>query len=138
MTAQTGKLTETERLLKSGILPKGVDDLLRVGANSDGTVWYKDTVTCVCYRIAEVDGALVVKETRELKKTREHKAKTTTIECVDCGEERTIATQDAFQVKRCEDCQRKHRNKKRTERARSKRLEKRNTRDLEQLNKVSE
>lgn len=46
--------------------------------------------------------------------------KLTTINCKDCGEGRTIKVQDVFQVERCEDCQKKHRNKLRTQRRREK------------------
>lgn len=49
--------------------------------------------------------------------------KTTTINCKDCGKERVIKTQDAFQVVRCVECQKKHRNKRRAERRREKRLQ---------------
>lgn len=49
--------------------------------------------------------------------------KTVTIECIDCGMPRIIKVQDAFQVKRCPECQRKHRNRKRAERRRQKQLE---------------
>lgn len=38
---------------------------------------------------------------------------TTTIHCIDCGAERTIKIQDAFQVIRCAACQKKAQNKKR-------------------------
>ena len=43
-----------------------------------------------------------------------------TINCCDCGAERIIKVQDQFQVKRCPECQRKHRNAMR----RAKRAEK--------------
>ena len=49
--------------------------------------------------------------------------KTTTINCVDCGKERVIKVQDAFQVKRCVDCQKKYRNRRRAERRREKRAQ---------------
>lgn len=48
-------------------------------------------------------------------------AKTVTIKCCDCGAERIIKVQDQFQVKRCVNCQKKFRNKKRAERRREKR-----------------
>jgi hypothetical protein len=41
---------------------------------------------------------------------------TTTIKCVDCGKERTVKVQDAFQVKRCVEHQKEHRLAKRRER----------------------
>lgn len=40
---------------------------------------------------------------------------TVTIKCVDCKTERTIMKQDEFQVTRCLDCQKDHRNKLRRE-----------------------
>lgn len=43
------------------------------------------------------------------------------ISCVDCEAPRAIKPQDVFQVKRCEDCQKRHRNKLRNERAKAKR-----------------
>lgn len=49
--------------------------------------------------------------------------KTVAIQCIDCGAPRIIKVQDAFQVKRCPECQRKYRSRKRAERRRQKRLE---------------
>ena len=37
------------------------------------------------------------------------KARNQFVSCMDCGNERIVATQDAFQVKRCVPCQLKHR-----------------------------
>lgn len=46
------------------------------------------------------------------------------INCIDCGRERIIKVQDQFQVCRCQDCQRKHRNAmRRARRAEKKALE---------------
>jgi len=56
--------------------------------------------------------------------TQPKPVKTVRIECEDCGAERMIKPQDQFQVTRCESCQKKHRNKIRTERRRAKRAEK--------------
>ena len=42
-----------------------------------------------------------------------HVGPTTIINCEDCGKERMIAIQDAFQVTRCVECQKKAQNKKR-------------------------
>jgi Zn-finger protein len=42
-------------------------------------------------------------------KTKQHASPTVGITCVDCGATRTIARQEAFQVKRCVDCQEKYR-----------------------------
>jgi ribosomal protein S27E len=47
------------------------------------------------------------------KAPKEPKPKTTEIACVDCGERRTIATQDAFQVRRCVACQAEYRKEQR-------------------------
>lgn len=44
------------------------------------------------------------------------KAKTVTIICIDCGDERVIKPQDAFQVKRCVACQKIHRSSARKNR----------------------
>lgn len=49
--------------------------------------------------------------------------KLTAIKCEDCGAEREIKVQDAFQVTRCPGCQKKHRNRKRAERRRQQRAE---------------
>jgi hypothetical protein len=40
---------------------------------------------------------------------------TTTVKCMDCGAERTIKVQDAFQVKRCVECQKEYRRRRRAE-----------------------
>lgn len=49
---------------------------------------------------------------------------TVVIQCVDCGKDRTIKIQDKFQVTRCMDCQKKHRNKARYEKRKAKMKEK--------------
>jgi ribosomal protein L16/L10AE len=46
---------------------------------------------------------------------------TTKIACMDCGQERTIKVQDAFQVKRCATCQTKFRRKLDAQRRKAKR-----------------
>lgn len=43
------------------------------------------------------------------KVEKQPKPKYVFITCIDCGKERIVATQDAFQVKRCVDCQKRHR-----------------------------
>ena len=48
-------------------------------------------------------------------KQAEPKQLTVTIVCVDCGAERTVAVQDAKQVKRCVACQEKYRKVQRKE-----------------------
>lgn len=55
------------------------------------------------------------------KPAKTAKAKTVIINCVDCDAEREIKVQDAFQVKRCKECQKKHRNRLAAERRRQKR-----------------
>lgn len=52
---------------------------------------------------------------KELPSGKIVKGTTMTINCMDCGIERVIKVQDAFQVKRCVDCQKKFRNHKRYE-----------------------
>jgi len=47
--------------------------------------------------------------------------KTTMIKCIDCEKERMIKIQDAFQVKRCPDCQKIFRNKQRSNARKAKR-----------------
>lgn len=47
--------------------------------------------------------------------------KTTTITCIDCGAERTVKVQDAFQVKRCVEDQEKHRKALQREKTKAKR-----------------
>lgn len=49
------------------------------------------------------------------------KVKVTKINCEDCGVERIIKVQDAFQVTRCVPCQHKHRNAIRAEKRKAKR-----------------
>lgn len=61
--------------------------------------------------------------------------KTTTINCVDCGKERVIKVQDAFQVKRCIECQKKHRNRRRAERRREKRAQEKAMQQAQETNK---
>lgn len=59
----------------------------------------------------------------EIKMVEGKPVKMTTIHCADCGTERQIKVQDKFQVTRCPDCQKKHRNRKRAERRRQLRAE---------------
>lgn len=47
--------------------------------------------------------------------------KTMVIKCVDCGGDRTIKVQDAFQVKRCVNCQKNYSKARRAEKAKAKR-----------------
>lgn len=116
-----GQLTEINihDLLASKILPENHGQLRAIGQN-----WFKDRSTGICYRIVQLEtGALIVKETRQSiidHKKRYNQAKyakpqTTSIKCIDCGEERVIKMQDKFQVKRCRTCQSKNRLKTRKE-----------------------
>lgn len=47
--------------------------------------------------------------------------KTLAIKCIDCGGERIIKVQDAFQVKRCVNCQKTYSKARRAEKAKAKR-----------------
>ena len=103
------------QVLNAKILP--AKQLIYIGLG-----WYRDPVSGTCYHVERKDNVLVVTETRNSKITYEiKKPKTVTITCIDCGAERIIATQDAFQVKRCKDCQRKLKNTKRLVRIREQR-----------------
>lgn len=136
MEQQNGRLdVRLEDVVGKDLFPKDVEERLeRLGQNADGTVWFKDLKTLTCYRFENTEGKLRITETRELKASQVHKPKTVTVECQECGAERVVATQDAFQVKRCQDCQRKHRNHKRNERAKTKRKETTTKKTLETLN----
>ena len=57
---------------------------------------------------------------------------TTTITCEDCGAERIIKIQDAFQVTRCIPCQKKAQNAKRNAKMKAKGKEARNAKRLEE------
>lgn len=57
---------------------------------------------------------------------------TTTITCIDCGAERTIKIQDAFQVTRCIPCQKRAQNAKRNAKMKAKGKEARNAARLEE------
>ena len=61
---------------------------------------------------------------------------TTTIQCEDCGAERIIKIQDAFQVTRCAACQKKAQNKKRNAKMSAKNKEARNAKRLEEAYKL--
>lgn len=58
------------------------------------------------------------------------RGKTVTIKCCDCGAERIIKPQDAFQVKRCVDCQKKYRRKKQAENRKKKKLKEEKKEDI--------
>ena len=69
-----------------------------------GDDWFKDTITGICYRVVIESNILVVAETR-----KSHALKlrpiATVIKCMDCGEHRTIYTQDKHQTNKCRHCQ---------------------------------
>jgi hypothetical protein len=52
------------------------------------------------------------------------KGKMATIECVDCGSERTVNAQDLFQVKRCRPCTEAHLKRRQQERRAARRKKK--------------
>jgi len=112
----------------------GAESVVRFGVAKAGGQWYKDESTGTAYRVEGTEnGKLVIKETRESKAKKEITAKRMTIECTECGAEREVATQDAFQVTRCADCQKKHRNIRRAQLAKRKRAEHRRVRELARL-----
>jgi ribosomal protein S27E len=105
----TSPYLNIKEVINSGVIPRPKSaEIIYLGLN-----WFKETETGACYHVERKDGILTIVETR--KSVVEYKVKQThiTIKCCDCGAERVIATQDAFQVKRCKDCQRKLRNEKR-------------------------
>lgn len=61
---------------------------------------------------------------------------TTTILCQDCGAERIIKIQDAFQVTRCAACQKKAQNKKRAAKKKARNQEASRNRKLEEARKL--
>lgn len=132
----TNREITLEEVINTKLIPhkEGSQDVMRLGKAKDGGVWFKNQQDGVCYRIILKDGSLVVAETRDSKKTQTERKKTTSVVCCECGAIRTIAVQDAFQVKRCVACQKKHRTKKRTEIAKRKRQEAKKQRELENLN----
>lgn len=129
-----------ERVVESGILGEYdvSSSILHMGVAKAGGEWFKDEKSGKAYRVDEnEDGELVVAQAHE-SKIPVGKAKQVAIVCVDCGEERMVASQDAFQVKRCTDCQKVYRNNKRKERAKVRRTEKRQTKELAYLNEEKE
>lgn len=129
------------RVLESGILGEyeASDDLMHMGVRKLGGEWFKDQKSGKAYGIIEdEDGALQVVEMLDSKVTKPALITRVNITCIDCGEERAVATQDAFQVKRCEECQRKFRNGKRRVYAKARRDRKRKERELNALNHASE
>lgn len=114
-----------EEVLSSGLLPEAPDMAVQYLGNN----WFKENITGIAYLFSrDADGSLTIKETRDsIKKEEKPKRKVVsvprfvTIKCIECGAEREIHVQDAFQVKRCITCQKKHRNVKRLARLKEKR-----------------
>ena len=90
-------LTEQE-VLDAHILPT-VGPILGLGEN-----WFKDIGSGICYQVVTADGFLVVSATR-LSVAPKITARTRTIKCSECDEEREIRTQDSHQVGKCRECQ---------------------------------
>ena len=91
--------------------------------------------------LAEIQAAEQIEEGKMTERLIAHiqtvsrPVKTTTINCVDCGKERVIKVQDAFQVKRCVSCQKKYRNRRRAEHRREKRAQERAMKQAQETNK---
>lgn len=83
--------------------------------------YVEELVEAVEEEAAEEVVEVEVVEPAETKPAKTAKPKTVIINCVDCDAEREIKVQDAFQVKRCKECQKKHRNRLAAERRRQKR-----------------
>lgn len=112
-----------------------VANLEHLGTARDGGIWFKLKAQNVAIRCEwQEDGSLREAETKPLTigKTMK-KPSTTTVECKDCGSERVVKVQDAFQVKRCKECQKRLRNKKRADRAKIRREERRKEKAVEKL-----
>ena len=130
------KGTETYDITQEEVIvSKLIPDLDPMHLRFIGKNWFKDGVTGTAYHFAKDEsGTLAIKETRQSvvdnKKLQPKKKPTpppprfTTIKCIDCGADREIHVQDAFQVKRCVACQKKYRNAKRLARLKEKRKEK--------------
>ena len=123
-----------KRVKESGVLMTN-NEIFELGEAKDGGRWFKDRKTGLCYRVIEVgEDGFIVAETRETKKIEKVKREGfKIIKCIVCSAEREIAIQDAFQVVRCKECQRKHRNEKRRARQQITRAEKRRQKELEQV-----
>lgn len=80
------------------------DHLTQRQSNMSGKLW--DHIHSEAAFVAAPDGVKLI-----------------SIDCCDCGVERKIKPQDAFQVKRCAICQNKHRNAVRAEKRKAKRAE---------------
>jgi ribosomal protein S27E len=126
--AETYDVTR-EDVIASQLIP----DLDGINLKFMGKQWFKDDATGVAYHFIKENGILALKETRQsiastkkalraTPKPKVEKPTTVGIKCIDCGAIRTVHVQDAFQVKRCVLCQVKHRNSKRAERLKAKRV----------------
>jgi len=127
-------MVQMEDVIASGLIP----DLDPMFLQFTGKGWFKDGKTGTAYHfVKEEDGNLSIKATRQSKTStkealkaepkpkviREHVQKRVVITCCDCSALREVNVQDAFQVKRCEACQKKYRQAKRAERIKRKRAE---------------
>lgn len=117
-----------EDVIASRLIP----DLDTMRLQFIGKNWFKDNATGIAYHFVRSDAdEISVKETRQSvakapKPKRiwtTDKPKFTTIKCVDCGAERVIHVQDAFQVKRCVPCQAKYRVVQRKARLKARKVE---------------
>ena len=104
-----------------------IEDIIELGKAKEGGSWYKDKASGTAYRMQITKGKIEIIETRQSKIVRTKMGRPTRVDikCEDCGATRNIATQDVFQVKRCVECQKKYKNRKRAELAKKKRAENR-------------
>ena len=105
---------------ETGIIGKWSHKAKRWYLNSNKIKEYVPELPRVSKAVAEATNRV-----RKARATGEEKRlpSTTVIKCVDCGAERTIKVQDAFQVTRCVDCQKEHRRQRRSERRKEKKAE---------------
>lgn len=96
----------------------------RIELKALGQNWFKNDRSGVCYRLGRQNegDVLSVLETRQSIK-KAPLATRVSITCIVCGDKREVATQDAFQVKRCVECQTVYVKGRRAERAKERRLE---------------
>lgn len=122
MTARKRYDISVEEALSSGLIPDADEMLLR----PLGDDWFKEEISGVAYHfIRKEDGELDIDGTRHSKNTTKEALKEPPkpkepvpqiiIKCADCGAERSVKPQDAFQVKRCKICQKAHRDARRRE-----------------------
>ncbi len=130
--------TEREITMEDVIISNLIPNLDPMNLKYLGKGWFKDSLTGTTYQMSMKEGVLFVLSTRQSKAITKESRKTekkpkqhtvpkivlVDIKCLDCGAIRTIHKQDAFQVKRCVECQKKHRNTQRSESIKAKRAEK--------------